>query len=180
MSELGPTLHTARLILRPPALEDFDAFAAFCADDIVMRYLGGTQARTVAWRSFLGAAGSWAVQGFGMFSVFERAGGQWVGRIGPMYHEGWPGTEVGWGVVQRRWGRGYAVEAASAAMDWAADELGWSEIVHTIDPANVASRKVAQTLGSRVLRTAILPAPIEHGIVDVWGQSADAWRARRR
>ena len=38
---LGPTLETARLILRPPTQEDFDAFAAFSADPLAARFLGG-------------------------------------------------------------------------------------------------------------------------------------------
>ncbi len=180
MSPSGPTLRTARLVLRPPARDDFDAFAAFCADEEVMRYLGGPQPRSVAWRTFLGAVGSWTVQGFGMFSVFEAASGQWIGRIGAIWHEGWPGTEVGWGLVRAAQGQGYAIEATSAVMDWVVDTLGWTEIVHTIDADNLASRRLAEALGSRVLRLATLPAPFHDHVVDVWGQTADAWRARRR
>lgn len=180
MSVLGPTLTTARLILRPPEARDFDPWAALMADETAMKFLGGVQPRPTAWRSFLTAAGAWAIQGFGMFSVVEQTSGRWIGRIGPIHPEAWPGTEVGWGLTRDAWGRGYAVEAASAAMDWAIDHLAWSEIIHCIDPSNLASRKVAESLGSRILRTATLPPPIEHGDVDVWGQTADAWRARRR
>ena len=180
MTPLGPTLATERLILRPPLREDFDAFAGFCADETLMLHLGGAQPRPVAWRTFLSAAGSWAVQGFGMFSVVEATSGRWVGRIGPIHHVDWPGTEVGWGLIRETQGRGYAVEAASAVMDWVVDHLRWTEIVHTIDAENTPSQRVAKALGSRILRTATLPPPIGQGEVDVWGQSADEWRARRR
>ena len=105
----GPVLETDRLILRPVAAQDFDDFAAFCADPAVMRHLGGIQPRSMAWRGFTSVVGSWAVQGFGMFSVIERASGRWLGRIGPHKPEGWPGTEVGWGLIQDAWGQGYAV-----------------------------------------------------------------------
>ena len=44
-------------------------------------------------------AGSWALNGFGMFSVIEKASGLWLGRIGPWRPDGWPGNEVGWGLV---------------------------------------------------------------------------------
>lgn len=180
MSPLGPTLRTERLILRPPMREDFDAFAGFCANETLMLHLGGVQSRPVAWRTFVGAAGGWAIQGFGMFSVLDAASGRWIGRIGPIQPEGWPGTEVGWGLIQEAQGRGYAIEASTVAIDWAVGHLGWTEIIHTIDAQNTASQKVAKALGSRTLRTATLPPPIEHGEVDVWGQSADEWRARRR
>jgi RimJ/RimL family protein N-acetyltransferase len=176
---LGPTLETERLILRPPALEDLDAWAEFAADAELMRFIGGAQNRHGAWRQLLGVAGSWALQGFGMFSVIEKAGGRWLGRIGPIRHEDWPGTEIGWGLTRRAWGHGYATEAAVATMDFAADILGWAEIVHCIDPANAPSQAVARRLGSRILRQAHLPPPFEGAPVDVWGQTREEWRARR-
>jgi hypothetical protein len=37
-------------------------------------------------------AGAWAMQGFAMLSVIEKATGRWVGRAGPWQPEGWPGT----------------------------------------------------------------------------------------
>jgi len=177
--ELGPTIRTERLILRPPSRVDFDAWAAFIADEQTMRFLGGVQPRFGAWRNFLGGAGSWAVQGFGMFSVIETASGRWIGRVGPIHYDGWPGTEIGWGLARDAWGRGYAVEAVIASTNWAVDRLGWSEIIHCIDADNLASQKVAERLGSRRLGKAVLPPPIEHGEVDVWGQTSTEWRGMR-
>src|SRR3546814_11284856 len=46
----GPLLVTERLILRPPAAEDFDAFAEMCAEPETMTYLGGACPRPQAWR----------------------------------------------------------------------------------------------------------------------------------
>lgn len=122
--------------------------------------------------------GAWTVAGFSMFSVIERASGRWVGRLGPWRPLGWPGTEVGWGVVRDFWGRGYATEGAAAAIDWAFDELGWSEVIHCIDAGNFNSQAVARRLGSQVLRQAVLPAPLS-AAVEVWGQSREQWQARR-
>ena len=124
-------------------------------------------------------AGAWAMDGFGMFSVIEKATGRWIGRLGPWYPADWPGTEVGWSLVRDAWGKGYATEGAAAAIDWAFDTLGWTEVVHTISPENVNSQRVAQRLGSAVLRDGWLPAPISQATV-VWGQSRAQWQARRR
>jgi RimJ/RimL family protein N-acetyltransferase len=184
-----PPLRTDRLILRPPRAEDFDAWAAFMGDAEASRFVGGPQPRAVAWRGLLQVAGAWAIQGFSMFSAIERSSGRWVGRLGPWFPEGWPGTEVGWGLVPEARGLGYATEGAAAAIDWAFDHLGWAEVVHTIDPANTASQAVARRLGSTILRQSHLPAPYETIAVDVWGQSREDWlrqslsrqtRARRR
>ncbi len=175
----GPTLETRRLILRPPAPGDIDGWAQMMGDEEAARYVGGLQARPAAWRGLASMAGSWALLGFGMFSVVEKDTGQWVGRIGPWQPEGWPGTEVGWGLMREAWGKGYAVEAATAAIDWAFDELGWTEVIHCIDPANTPSQRVAQRLGSANLGPGTLPPPFEDAPIEIWGQSREAWRARR-
>jgi RimJ/RimL family protein N-acetyltransferase len=173
-------LETSRLLMRPPQRQDFDAYALFLGDEVAARYLGGAQSRALAWRSFLMVAGAWYVQGFAMFSVIEKSSGRWIGRVGPWLPEDWPGTEVGWGIVRDCWGRGYATEAATAAIDWAFDSLGWTDVIHVIDTANAASQAVARKLGSRNRGRGRLPAPHEAAVVDVWGQTREEWRARRR
>lgn len=174
----GTTLDTPRLILRPPLMQDFDAWADFYADPEAMAYLGGAQARSVSWRAFMAAAGAWTLQGFAMFSVIEKATGEWVGRVGAHFPEAWPGREVGWAIVRSCWGKGYATEAAAASLTWAFESLGWTEVIHCIDAENHASRRVAARLGSTILRQATLPPPVVSRPVDIWGQSAEAWRAR--
>ncbi|HZZ88253.1 MAG TPA: GNAT family N-acetyltransferase [Caulobacteraceae bacterium] len=172
-------LETERLILRPPRPEDLEPWTAFSADAVAMRFLGGVQPRAAAWRGFMSFAGSWSMAGFGMFTLVDKASGRWAGRSGPWQPADWPGTEVGWGLAREFWGRGYATEAATAAIDWAFDHLGWIEVIHCIDAENTGSQNVARRLGSTVLRRQHLPAPFETLEVDVWGQSREAWRARR-
>jgi RimJ/RimL family protein N-acetyltransferase len=175
-----PVLETDRLILRAPEARDFEPWAAFGADAEAARYLGGTQDRALAWRGMCTMTGAWVVRGFSMFSVVEKATGRWVGRVGPWQPEGWPGTEVGWGLARETWGKGYATEAATAAIDWAFSTLGWDEVIHSIDPDNVNSQKVAQRLGSTLLRRAEMPSPFNGQVLDIWGQTRAQWEARRR
>jgi RimJ/RimL family protein N-acetyltransferase len=173
---------TDRLILRPPLAEDFDAYADYVADPAGMAFLGGAQSRAVAWRSFMTYVGAWAATGVSMFFVFEQGAdgteGRFLGRVGPWAPEGWPGTEVGWGLSADAQGRGYALEAAEASMHYAVEELGWEDIIHSIDPANAPSIKLAERLGSARLGECDLPDPINKRI-DCYGQSAAQWRARR-
>ena len=77
-----------------------------------------------------------------MFSVIEKSTGRWVGRLAPWTPDGWPGTEVGWGIARDRCGLGYATEAATAAIDWAFDALGWSEVIHVIDVGKIGRAHV--------------------------------------
>jgi len=171
-------IETTRLLMRPPIRADFDAWAAIATDAENMRHLGGVQQRPAAWRHFAFAVGSWHLQGFGAFSLIEKATGRWVGRCGPLYPEGWPGTEVGYTLAREFWGRGFALEAATAAIDWAFANLDWSEVIHCISADNLASIAVATKLGSRKLRTARMPAPYEGVEVDIWGQTRAEWQSR--
>ncbi len=177
---LGPTLETARLILRPPAQEDFDGWAELMADPVAARFIGGVQPRAMAWRGMATMAGSWALKGFGMFSVIDKASGRWLGRIGPWVPEDWPGTEVGWGLHPAAQGQGYALEASAATIDWAFDHLGWTEVIHCIDPENTPSQKVAQRLGATNRGPGKLPAPHEASRIDIWAQTVDEWKRRPR
>lgn len=175
-----PILETDRLILRIPQAEDFEAYAQMAADEDVMRHIGHAQVRAVAWRGFCTIVGAWRVRGFSMFSIVEKASGRWVGRMGPWQPDGWPGTEVGWALVQESWGKGYATEGAVACIDFAFDVLGWSEAVHTIEPENAASQAVARRLGSTLKGPARMPAPFADSKAEVWSQTRAEWAANRR
>lgn len=175
----APILETDRLILRAPAPEDFEAWAAFAADEETMRHIGGAQVRSIAWRGLCSVAGAWSIRGFSMFSVIEKSTGRWIGRLGPWQPDGWPGEEVGWALARDTWGKGYATEGASAAMDYVFDVLGWADAIHTIEPENTASQAVARRLGSTLRGPAKMPAPYEDSKAEIWGQTREQWRARR-
>jgi RimJ/RimL family protein N-acetyltransferase len=173
-----PVLTTTRLTLRLPCRDDFEAWAGLGQDEQAMRHLGGVQPRFVSWNRLMSAIGSWHVLGFGAFSVIRKADGRWIGRVGPLHPEGWPGDEIGWTLAREAWGSGYATEAATAATDWAFTQLGWSRIIHCIAPDNAASQAVARRLGSSRLGPGQLPPPHHDEPMELWGQSREQWNAR--
>jgi RimJ/RimL family protein N-acetyltransferase len=81
---------------------------------------------------------------------------------------GLAGFEVGWGIAREFRGKGYAVEAARASIDWAFARFEIDRIVHCIDRENTASQAVARRLG----------ASKEHEI-DLFGHVADVWVTSR-
>jgi RimJ/RimL family protein N-acetyltransferase len=141
-------LETPRLVLRPPAAEDRSAWTDFLADERAARFVGGAQGPHGAWRNLAMMIGAWELDGFGMFSVIDKASGRWLGRIGPWRPEGWPGPEIGWALAPAFWGHGYATEAARASMAWARERLGWRRVIHLIHPDNAPSLALARRLGS--------------------------------
>lgn len=176
----GPVLETERLTLRPLAMEDFPRWAEMMGDPEAAKFLGGAQPAAVAWRGFMSMAGAWSLTGVSMFSLVERHTGLWLGRIGPWTPHGWPGTEVGWGLHPDAQGKGYGVEAATATIDYAFDVLGWTDVIHCIDPDNTPSQRLAERLGSYNQGPTQMPPPFHDLPVDKWGQTRAEWRARRR
>lgn len=170
-------IETRRLLLRPPLRRDFDGYAGLIGDPQAARFIGGVQVRETAWRSFMTQAGAWQLEGFAMFSVLDKVSGRWLGRVGPWQPEGWPGTEVGWALRRDAWGHGFAWEAAVAAIDWAFAHLGWSQVIHTIHPDNLASIRLAERLGSTHRGPARLPPPHADMPVHIWGQDRAQWQA---
>jgi len=150
----APTLETERLVLRGHRMDDFDDSAAMWGDPAVTRHIGGKPStREEAWTRFLRYLGHWAAMGFGYWVVRERASGRFVGEVGFADYkrdiqpslEG--AMEIGWVLSPSAHGRGFATEAAGAALDWAAARFASARIACLIDPGNGASIRVAEKLG---------------------------------
>lgn len=172
-------IETSRLILRPPTRDDFDAWALMEADESVKASTGSVQDRRESWTQILAIAGHWALEGWGALCAIEKSSGRFIGRFGPTKPFGWPCVEVGWMLLPEFQGKGYALEGAIAAMDFALLTLAEPRIIHTIRPANRASQKLAEKLGSKNLGPIRLPPPYENTPNDEWSQTAEAWRINR-
>ena len=146
------TLETQRLLLRMWKEDDLEAYSSICADTDVMRYLGDgkTLNRAEAWRQMAMIIGHWHLRGYGIWAVEERATGQLVGRIGFFNPEGWPGFELGWVLGRDHWGKGYATEAASRALEYVFTETTREHVISLIHPDNHGSINVAKRLGEEL------------------------------
>jgi RimJ/RimL family protein N-acetyltransferase len=172
-----PTVETERLLLRGFQETDVDALEAMAADPVIAPFVGyaGAPLREACWRSVALWIGHWALRGFGLWAVEERASGAFIGRIGIWQPEGWPGVEVGWLLGPDWWGRGYATEAARASLDWGFERLDFAELISLIQPANQASIAVAERIGERYRGM----VPYRGGETGEWVITRDEWVARR-
>ncbi len=155
---LSVILETRRLRLRPFRESDLDAYARICSDREVMRSIGAGNplSREEAWRSMALILGHWQLRGYGLWAAEEKESGELIGRIGLHNPEGWPALEVGWLIERTRWGEGLAPEGATAAIQFAFDQLSVSHILSVIQPLNLASIRVAEKLGMTRERTVLL------------------------
>jgi len=175
-----PRLETERLILREWCSDDFEPLAEFLADGDVMRYLSGKPlSRSDAWRSMATSIGHWHLRGHGVWAVERKADNAFIGRIGLINPEGWPGLEVGWTLGKPYWGQGYATEAAIASMNYGFLTQPVERLISVIDPRNVASQAVAQRLGETKGERRELVIGGETFTADIWSISRDAWKKRQ-
>lgn len=155
-------LETERLILRMWREDDFEAYAKICADADVMRYIGGKAlSRLEAWRHMAYLAGHWQLLGYGHWAVEEKATGNLIGRLGFLNPAGWPAFEIGWTLGRDSWGKGYAIEGARRALEYAFDTLNKAHVISLIHRDNKASIRVAEKLGEKVEgETVVLDIPV--------------------
>jgi len=174
-----PIIETERLVLRKPEMEDLERWTEMMADPIATKFIGGTVSAPLVWRTLMQIRGAWEMTGISMFSVIEKERGVWIGRVGPWRPLGWPGDEVGWGLHPDAAGKGYALEAAIASVDYAFEALRWQTVIHCINPANAPSQALARRLGARILRQDTMVAGFGTETVDVWGQDRAEWATNR-
>ena len=151
MAREFPDILTPRLCLRAWREADLAPFAAMNSDPRVMEYLPGLLDRPASDAAASRLRAHFEEHGFGKCVVETRDGNDFVGVVGL----GWctfeapinPSVEVGWRVAASHWGKGYATEAARAALDFGFGDLGLDRITSFTVPANERSWRVMQRLG---------------------------------
>lgn len=145
-----PELPGRRMRLRGPRADDADALFALYSDPAVMRYWSRPPMSTRSEAEGLIAEilDAFAQRTMLNWMVTQRDDEAVVGtctlfRFDPRHRR----AEVGYSLRSDRWGRGYAREAVTLALDWAFATLGLHRIEADIDPRNDASRALLQRLG---------------------------------
>ena len=150
MSLPTPTLHTARLRLRPFTPADADALYTLHSSAHVLRYWDappwGERARA---ERFLTACRQLEEDGSGARLAMDRASdGSFLGwcsltRWNPDHRS----ASLGYCLDDAAWGQGYATEAARAVLQWAFDTLDLNRVQAETDTRNTASARVLEKLG---------------------------------
>jgi RimJ/RimL family protein N-acetyltransferase len=152
-------IETDRLVLRPPALSDFEDLHGMWSDKEVVRHVTGIAlTREDVWGRLLRSMGHWAALGFGHWVVADKHSGEFVGEVGFVQYRRGLGEdfdrapEIGWMLAKSAQRQGYAAEAVTAALQWA--EMRWpnAATVCIISPDNAPSLKLAEKFAYRAER----------------------------
>ena len=150
-------IETERLRLRPWRPEDRPAFAAMCADPEVMRHFPQLLSRAEADEFLDRMALRQAEHGLCFWAVERLDSPGPIGMCGlvriqwpaiPWRAPADPPVEIGWRFAAAHQGRGYALEAARAALEHGF-ALGLPEIVAFTIPPNTRSWRLMEKLGMR-------------------------------
>jgi ribosomal-protein-alanine N-acetyltransferase len=166
-----PTLHTARLRLRPFAHADTEAIFALQSNPHVLRYWDSPpwKERARAER-FIAVCAQMEQDGTGARLAIERAAdGVFIGwcclvQWNPDHRS----ATMGYCLDAAAWGQGFATEAAGALLQWAFDTLDLNRVQAQTDTRNTASSRVLEKL--RFVREGTLR---QDCIVD--GDVSDSW-----
>jgi [ribosomal protein S5]-alanine N-acetyltransferase len=138
-------LYSPRLLLRPPTLEDADAYFEIARDPEYERF--GSRQSVDRESARRGLARIIAIPWEQRPEFAVVLDGQVIGRV--MLDVDRPNltAALGYGIGRAWWGRGLATEAALAAVDYAFNGLGVAKVWARADPRNVASVRVLEKLG---------------------------------
>lgn len=151
--DAGKSLRTKRLLLRRWRAADRAPFAALNRDPRVIEFFPGPLSRERSDAMVDQLEQHFEQHGFGEWAVEIPGVAPFIGFVGlavPGFDAHFtPGVEIGWRLAHEHWGRGYAVEAASAAFAFGFDHLGLAEIVSFTAVPNLRSQRVMEKLGMR-------------------------------
>jgi RimJ/RimL family protein N-acetyltransferase len=116
-----------------------------------MEYFPGALARAESDAFADRIEAGFIANGYGLWAVEVPDEAEFIGYVGlaPANFEAHftPAVEVGWRLARNYWGRGFAIEAARAAVADGFDRVGLDEIVSFTVPANLRSVRVMRRLG---------------------------------
>jgi ribosomal-protein-alanine N-acetyltransferase len=164
-------LSTERLTLRHLQRDDLAPLFALYRDPDIRKYFPEKTLSLEQTREEL----EWFLHGhpkqpqLGLWATIETTTGSFLGRCGllPWTIDGRQEVELAFLIDKRRWGEGFATEAAQGILEYARDRLGLTRLICLIMPGNVASLSVARKMGMALDRV----HEDELGPCEIWARA---------
>ncbi len=146
-----PSVQTERLLLRAWTPADVDALFTILQEKDILRYFPNPNApeRSKVEAYISRHLAHWSQRGFGHWAVITPQDGRLIGWNGLEYLPELNEVEVAYLLSHQAWGRGYATEAAGAAIRFGFEAKGLEAIIGLVHPDNAASIHVLEKCGLR-------------------------------
>ena len=152
MNYLLTNQETERLTFRVLEQSDFEEWMELFEDENVGMFLGlgkGKTRRELNEIWFEKCFARYDEDRGGMNVLVDKKSGKLIGQCGLLIQvvEGETRLEIGYSILPKYWGMGYATEAAKKHRDFAFEKNYWPELISTVHVDNIGSEKVAQKNG---------------------------------
>ena len=166
---MTPVIQTSRLQLRRIDPErDAVHMLALLNEPGYLRHIADRGVRNLAQASeFIveRVLGSYERHGFGMYAIIRGEDGAWLGNAGLVRRDGLPAPDIGYALLGRFEGFGYALEAARGVLAYARGELGQHDLYGIVAPDNLRSAGLLLKLGLEERGLVQLPPPVPGPVV---------------
>jgi [ribosomal protein S5]-alanine N-acetyltransferase len=170
------TLETSRLRLSPFVESDANFILELLNEPAFLRDIGDKKVRSLAdARAYIanGPLTSYRDHGFGLLRVELKDTAKPIGMCGLLKREFLEHPDLGYALLERYWTNGFAIEAASATMHYAANGLGQRAVLAMTALQNPTSIRLLEKLGFRFERIASFPGYDEASRVFIWKRESD-------
>ena len=141
-------VRTGRLVMRPVSYGDLADLVALKGDPMVYAVmLGGVRNRVECAEDLAEDIAFWGAHGVGMWAVRDAVTEGFLGYVGLHARPDGRGVALRFAFVTSAQGRGYASEAAGAALRFAHERAGLRRVIAVARASNVGSRQVLGSIG---------------------------------
>ncbi len=144
----GAELHTGRLVLRPVSWHDLADLVELKGDARAYAVmLGGVRSAMQVAEELAAEISEWGCHGYGIWAIRESSTERFVGVTGLQPRLDGRGVGLRFALLPDAQRRGYASEAAGAALRFGHERAGLSRIVAVAREDNISSRQVLGGIG---------------------------------
>lgn len=145
---MNKILETPRLYLREMTPQDAEVAYILNSDPEVLQYTGDDPFESVEEaKTFLENYASYRTYGFGRWAMVLKETNEYLGWCGLKYTPELDEFDIGYRLMKKFWGKGYATEAAEACLELGFNRFEMKTIVGRAMPANTASVRVLEKIG---------------------------------
>jgi len=148
-------IETERLILRELRITDLEGMFELDSDPEVHKYLGNKPVKTIdeSYKILESIINQYKERGIGRFAAIEKSSGNFIGwsgiRLNTEYNmNGFTKYyDVGYRLIKRFWGKGYATESGKAAVNYAFIVMKLPELYAITQKGNETSHNTLLKIG---------------------------------